>query len=386
MKKQFYMGFWNYLNAGSRDPELLAEEWQDLGMNLAMSSFYDPDKCSFNMFNKELLSAKEKGISVILCDKRAHWTSLRDGNEQSYRKGIIEIKNDLAGDNSVIALNICDEPTTDEIPKVIKAAIIVREILPDKFAYINFFPYWGADFFDKMHVLGKDYSNFIADVCLKTGMPIVSYDCYRQCAIYNTEAGLDLYFQNLNLFKKAAEKIGIPLWTSLLSVGHWDFRVPTADDFRWQLSTAAAHGCTGVVWFYIYARFKVPSFRESPFDEFFEKTQTYYALRREIKIFMKYFGDYLAMSKLIKVEHFGQCYGGTEGFQCDKYIDSIECRTNTALIISRFLTQEGKIAVMIVNNSQKLPANICVRSSYFYMKSGGKQSYWLSPGEAVWLN
>ena len=88
----------------------------------------------------------------------------------------------------------------------------------------------------------------------------------------NREEGIEYYFYNLNRFREYALKAGVDLWTTLLSVGHMVFSVPTEDEIRWQISTAAAHGAKVIFWFYIYGRLLESNYRQSPFDQYDEKT------------------------------------------------------------------------------------------------------------------
>jgi hypothetical protein len=57
------------------------------------------------------------------------------------------------------------------------------------------------------------------------------------------------------------------------------------DDIRWQISTACAHGAKGIFWFYIYGRLLESSYRQSPFDQYYNKTATFDALARQMRLF-----------------------------------------------------------------------------------------------------
>ena len=91
---------------------------------------------------------------------------------------------------------------------------------------------------------------------------MLCYDCYTQ--MNPEEEGTDRFFLNLKYYSDAAKAAKLPLWTTLLSVGHYRYREPNEDDLRWQLSAAAACGCKGILWFFIYMRAPMSNYRVSP--------------------------------------------------------------------------------------------------------------------------
>ena len=83
-----------------------------------------------------------------------------------------------------------------------------------------------------------------------------------------------MYFGCLKMFADAARRHGLPLWITPLAVGHFRYRCPTEDLFRWQVNTAAAHGMTGFVWFFFYMRDPHDNYRVPPIDEHWERVET----------------------------------------------------------------------------------------------------------------
>lgn len=265
------MGFWNYVRTGDLVPAAAAQDWKALGFNMAMSTEYD---CGVNRKEEmlaELDAAEAQGIREILCDRRTRWQTLREQGEAAFRRGVAAVRDDFCSHAAVFGLHIGDEPNKDDFAVAVDAARIVKEMIPGKAAFINFYPadngYW---FTDLMGTDASGYDRKLKSAVTQAGLPVLCYDCYTQCFAYDKESGLHRYFANLNLFRRVAEQTGVPLWTSLLSVGHWKYRVPTEDDFRWQISTAAAHGCKGILWFFVYERLLESSYRNSPIDQWGE--------------------------------------------------------------------------------------------------------------------
>ena len=137
-----------------------------------------------------------------------------------------------------------------------------------------------------------DYEDVLVDAITRSSLSMVSYDNYTQCYNRNKEYGLDMYFDNLRIYSNVAKRCGVSLWTTLLSVGHWSYRIPSEDDLRWQISTAVAHGVNAILWFYLYARELEDDFRGSPFDLFYRKTATYENMVRQNNIFNQYYAKY----------------------------------------------------------------------------------------------
>ena len=65
--KKFYMGFWNYTPTGALDEAQAAQDWKDLGMNLAMSSAFARGDDKARLL-KQLDEAHRNGIKVIVAD------------------------------------------------------------------------------------------------------------------------------------------------------------------------------------------------------------------------------------------------------------------------------------------------------------------------------
>lgn len=386
MTGTFTMGFWNYVRTGDLVPAAAAQEWKALGFNMAMSTEYD---CGVNRKEEmlaELDAAEAQGIREILCDRRTRWQTLREQGEAAFRRGVAAVRDDFCSHAAVFGLHIGDEPNKDDFAVAVDAARIVKEMIPGKAAFINFYPadngYW---FTDLMGTDASGYDRKLKSAVTQAGLPVLCYDCYTQCFAYDKESGLHRYFANLNLFRRVAEQTGVPLWTSLLSVGHWKYRVPTEDDFRWQISTAAAHGCKGILWFFVYERLLESSYRNSPIDQFGERTPTFGALSRQNRIFMKHYADKFAAADLIRVEHYGACYGDTPAFCSDALAESVSADTCVPLVVSRFRTPTGK-ALVVVNASQELPALVTARLGRAAAVKDKTVRFWLAPGQLHWID
>ena len=376
-KNFFPIGFWNYVPCGKIDPEQSAKDWKELGMSLAMSCDYlSPADKEFML--KNLDAAKAEGIKIIVCDCRVNWRNLTAKGEKDYRRDVDKAIKDFGSHPAFYAFHVGDEPDKTTWDDMLKATKIVAE---KSRPFVNHFPYYDEDFAERVGVADHNgFTDKLKHMIKSTGADILSYDCYAQCRIHGREEGIENYFMNLNNYYAAAKDCNVPMWTSLLSVGHWNYSVPSEDELRWQISTAVAHGAKGILWFYVYGRFLESSYRQSPFDQYYRRTQTFENLARQNKLFRDYLAPRLANAELIETFHVGKSYGGTKLYSTHAIKGFIINRQyNNPLILSRFKDEDGKEFIFAVNNSQ----NDIDRITGTY----GDKTFdnWLAPGQGVIL-
>ncbi|MBQ7912433.1 MAG: hypothetical protein IJ308_09125 [Clostridia bacterium] len=287
MKKNYKIGFWNY-KAVPQNPEKDIERWVDIGFNLASSFEYSDTESDKQRINATLRACEEKKIETILFDSRARYTELKSKGDEVYKANIREIIKDFGSKGAFKFLFLGDEPKKEDLDVVAKAYEIVRKecsLIP----FVNYFPklefegYRGCTGFSR-----ENFETEMQEHFEKVRPEIVSYDCYTQLEEFNPTEGIRIYFENLIIFSRLAKKFNAELWTSLLSVGHWQYKLPTEDDIRWQYSTATAFGVTGMMWFYLYQWKLEDNYRGAPIDLYDGKTPCYDDLRRQTKIFREY--------------------------------------------------------------------------------------------------
>lgn len=388
-KKKFSVGFWNYNGVGYVDAKRAISDWRELGINLGMTSVYDCGKDEYKVYASELDEAEKAGMKLIVCDTRTLWKTLQTQGEAAFRKGVQDIRKAYGLRPSVYAFYVGDEPPATDFEDVIRAARIVKEIIPEKEPFVNFFPYLDGPTFRRTvnAQCRADYGEHIKRMVTQGDLPVICYDCYTQCNEDRSTLGLSRYFENLEFYGNLSKQLHKPFWTGLLSLGHWGYRVPTEDDFRWQLSTAAAYGCTGVLWFTLYTQGE-RSCRESPFygTTPWERSDTFGRLKRQIYFFMHRFGDKFANSSLLKVMQYGEYIAETPSFCADEYIKHVDTVSYHApLIVSEFEKQDGKKAIVFVNRSQERSTRVrYVLQDKF--TAAAETELWLAPGDLAWID
>lgn len=383
---RYNIGFWNYVQFGTTDIKSAVTDWKELGINLAMSFEYDPDKHKISDVYLLLDECLKADIKVILCDKRTIFLSLAEKGETEFQKGVKAACSDFAAHPAVFGFHIGDEPNKTQWNYAEKAFLTVKNCAPNLTPFINFLPYYLDDNFESfVGVKRENYKERISEFIQKTGAKLISYDFYGQCNYFDKDTAIDTYFKNLNLFREAAFDNDCIFFTSLLSVGHWGYRVPSEDDLRWQINTAVAHGAKGFFWFFIYERTLDGSYRGSPVDLFWEKTPMYDSLARQNHIFNDYFAAKLSDYELISVEHNLKNYGGTKLFSGNDLLKHISYVINPEpLAISVFQNKTGERCVTIVNLSQDKPS--CVKFEFCDAFEKYNQTCWLAPGQLCYFS
>jgi hypothetical protein len=342
---KFPIGFWNYTPIGDQDATSVGD-WADAGMTLALSPNYGPEPDQILKMRSILDAAAEKGIRMILCDQRSRWQSLMQKDEATYRAEFRQAVADLGGHPAVLGFHVGDEPDAKNFPFACRASSIQKEIAPHLSPFCNLFPWYSGV------ATCVDYENWAAylDEYVTRAKPdFLCYDCYTQ--LVPGDENMDMYFRNLREYSEAANRHNIPFWTTLLSVGHFRYRCPREDDFRWQINTAVAHGAKGLLWFFFYMQ-KLDNYRVSPIDEHGERTETFEWLSRTNRTFLKTQAAVIQDLDLQKVSHVGRAWGGYPLLDGRDLVIKAASKFGTDLIVSEFRHKNGDDYVAVVNNSQ----------------------------------
>ena len=379
----FKIGFWNYVETGILDPKKAVKDWKELGMTLPMSFAYDPKKHKKEDMIALLDECHKEGMKVIVCDIRASYRTLCKIGVEAYEKGMREAVADFASHPAVFGFEVGDEPNKEQWQSAIDAYKINLKCAPHLTPFINMFPMWGEDDFElALGVPGEKYADLNADFMQKAGAKLISYDYYGQCAFFEREKWLDLYFKNLNIFKEAAERNNGQYFNSVLCVPHWAFREPTEDDIRWQISTSVAHGASGIMWFFIYERTLDGSYRRSPIDLFWNRTPLFDILSRQNRIYNEFYAKILKGYHFDKVWHYLKALGDTEEFVGNSELEGIKHIVNPVpTAVSRFINNEGKVAYILVNLSQTEPTKI--QPNFTGTLAKYNEAFWYAPGQMI---
>ncbi len=404
-KNAQFFGFWQYLSFSQLyegELERCVSEWKDMQMNLAYSFWCDANENDEAKLSKLLDDCLANGIQLIVVHAHVSWWNYQEKGLEQYEKDVKRVIAKFESHPACFGFMIGDEPNKNnwEDAKILTKLV---QNNTSKVAFINFNPPWyGEEFVAMMGFPGEEYPQKIGEFIEETGLKVLCYDYYGSMCTHHRLNKLNSHFKTLTIMYNVAKKYNIPCWNSGLSIGHWDFRVPSRDDIRWQIATSVAHGIKGILWFELYEGRKSllehyknvadgkevankNVFRENwegaPINAFGEKTDTYWQIRDLQREFWIKYGDILPYLELEEVHHYGRPYGGHYYYfdGCDKNIAHFESHYRTDATVSRFRdTRTGETVYMIVNNSQEEKDVFKLTFSEEYAKYS--TSRWLNPG------
>lgn len=347
--KKFPLGFWNY---PSIDKVPLSEvaRWREAGMTSIQTPVF-----SYETDKKEQLLAfldeiEAQGMDCFLRIRDMIYKRFV-GREEELAALIDRVRADFGDHPAVRGYYIGDEPRSpEEIRTCVEMFRIIRERAPEAEIFLNFLPYYTDIENDCLG--GQRYDEWISGFLKETGCKILSTDCY--CQLNPEREGIHNYFMNLHKNVAAAEAGGAECYNTVLSCGHFRYRVPTEDDLRWQLSTSVASGVRGILWFLYYEENVGNNYRGAPVDALGEESETYRALRRVQRIFLHDYADYMVRLRHTYTCHFCESFGGYPMFESGVgRVRRASSGHGTPGILSTFTDEEGKEYLVVVNNDQR---------------------------------
>lgn len=339
MQSSFPMGAWVYRDLNQVTKKDI-DDWRDCGLTLTFSPNYDPEKHDKQKMLDIMDYCYECGIRLIVCDRRARWGKAAEEPEE-YKKRFQEAYNDFGKHKATWGFHVGDEPSLDAAPNVVKAYEIQLEVAPELVPFINYFPFYEPRIDDIAKAIFPNIE-----------MKHMCYDYYAQMVKGQKPDG---YFKQLKKFKEHADKYGVPLWTTLLSMGHWAYEEPNRNDFIWQISTAVASGCEGLLWFHFYTQKASANYRNGPINKFGERSLTYINMSEAIREFHLVHGEHFSHLKLVKSYHVGEAFGGYDLFKegdSDVILKVEDVRNHNPLILSFFKDENGDDYFAVVCNSR----------------------------------
>lgn len=347
--ERFPMGFWN---TQSIDEVTLDEVagWAACGMTLTCGPYYWPGDEARRAKMLALLDECAKyGIRLILSDVRGSWNGA--STDPEYRTRFAEAVDDFGHHPATFGFHVGDEPGKDRYDDVRAAIAIQREVAPHLTPYLNLLPT-----FDYLlpHIGAESYDDWRTRILPTFGLPILSFDCYTQMNPYGDGDGVEKYYHCLRTYSLGAKQEGIPLWSIVLSIGHFNYRCPNEDDIRWQLYSSIVHGAKGILWFYYRLMRPYINYRNPPVDHLGERTETYTWLSRQLRTFHRTYGDIMQRLNHVASWHVGRAFGGWPSY-VDGVHPLVTCyvsKSGVDAVLSRFTGEDGAEYIAIFNNSQ----------------------------------
>src|SRR5579885_2367890 len=221
---------------------------------------------------EDLERVRAAGLTCFVTDRRANgydWTSLPP--EAEIRKQIASLKQEAGGNPAALGFYLWDEPAVPLMAGMGKVAALLREAMPDKWPYVNLFPYRVPP--DR---LGTDnYDDYVRMLVHTIHQPFLSYDNY---SLVSGEM-LDYFYINLEIVRRLSLETGTPFWNCILANSHFNYMEPSDATFNLQVYATLAYGGRGIQYFTDYSPHN-GNYRLGAIDQFGNKTATWDALRR----------------------------------------------------------------------------------------------------------
>ena len=377
MNKKFVFSMWTYNDIREFTPDEI-DVWIDLGMTLPMLPTTYIGRDDPSILKPWLDKAQERGIQVIVNYSGMSYGDYAELGRDEYIKRVKPLYDALADHPAVHGFCIGDEPFNK---KAIEASLetlkINKELAPHLSPYLN---YTGAtEDFSAETLGGRDLTGWIKHAKEESGVDEICFDTYSQTI--NDGEGTTSHLISLKKWKEAARAADdSELWGCLLSSAHHVYSPPDETGYRWQINTAAAAGLRGVLWFRLYDRANVITYYGSPIDEFGDRSEAYYALKRCQRRFNNHFGEIFMKLRHKSTYMINSNRGVFPEFTEGTHDVITKIRANDETMISFFEDENGDEFLCIVHCEKRFYGDVYVhfdKSKYylseFYM-NGAVQS------------
>ncbi|HOX37233.1 MAG TPA: hypothetical protein PL033_04520 [Candidatus Brocadiia bacterium] len=354
---RYPVSFWSYTNLGQHMKymdEAEVEEWADAGFTVPQSPGYDPNNPEHVAHMRKMLDwAQARGMKLILGDPRGYARKGPGGDggliPPDYADGIRKAVAQFGDHPALFGLHVGDEPDADMKEAFFECYRVQKEIAPKLHPFANLLPHFPGI---ELRAGTPGWPAYLDEFVKKSNADLISYDCYAQM-----NPGVDGwkdYYRNLRLYREAAQRNGVPFWNTTLSVGHFRYRCPNYDELRWQFNTTVCSGASGILWFFYYMRQPHANYRLSPVDENWDRTETYYDIRRFQKDFHRHYGGLFLKIAPTRVNFHPEEIGGGKVFTPNELVSVLSPdKKDHPLLLGEFADVEGRRYVMLVNNSMR---------------------------------
>ncbi|MGD9518444.1 MAG: hypothetical protein AB7W28_02925, partial [Armatimonadota bacterium] len=352
---KFPISFWSYTHLREHSQYMTeeeVEEWADAGFTVPQSPSFDPVDPEHKAHMLRLLDwAQARGMKLIICDPRCHYRPLKLGTDgrapEEYTQGVRAAVADFGNHPATFGFHVGDEPGSEDKDAFFACYRAQKEAAPDLHPFANLLPYFPGI---EARAGAENWPAYLDEYVGESKADLISYDCYAQ--MNPGQGGWNNYYENLRLYREAALRNGVPFWNTVLSVGHFRYRCPNLDEIRWQFNTTIASGAHGLLWFFYYMRQPHANYRMSPVDELWDRTQTYYDIRRVQQNFHRHYGDLFTRIVATRVTFFPEPFGGGDKFTPNGLLSKVAPdHADHPILIGEFVDLQGRRYVMIVNNS-----------------------------------
>jgi hypothetical protein len=308
------------------------------------------------------------------------------------RRDITDLRKRIGENPAALGFFLRDEPPASLMPGLGKLAGLLREEMPDKWPYVNLFPYRVSP-----AVLGtSDYDSYVRMLVKTIGQPFLSYDNY---SLVNGEM-LDFFYTNLEIIRRLSLETKTPFWNCILANAHFNYMEPSDATLNLQVYTTMAYGGRGIQYFTYFAP-HIGNYRLAAVDQFGNRTATWEMLRRTNNQ-IHALAPVLVRLRSTGVYHYPDVPEQAQALAAGKLVESVEMtqryiRPPVAgrFLIGEFEDERNRPYFMLVNKDLKNSFQFRVHLRQTGRKlirispySGqeepfGREMDWLAPGSGI---
>lgn len=312
--------------------------------------------------------------------------------DDTIRRDTAALKKQIGDNPAALGFFLRDEPPASLMPGLGKLASLLREEMPDKWPYVNLFPYRVSP-----AILGtSDYDSYVRMLVKTIGQPFLSYDNY---SLVNGEM-LDFFYTNLDIIRRLSLETKTPFWNCILANSHFNYMEPSDATFNLQVYSTMAYGGRGIQYFTYFAP-QIGNYRLAAVDQFGNRTPTWDMLRR-INNQIHALAPVLIRLRSTGVYHYSDVPEQAHPLAESKLIESVEMTqryvrppAGARFLIGEFEDAQNRPYFLLVNKDLKNSFRFNVRLRQRGQKlirispySGqeepfGREMDWLAPGAGV---
>lgn len=220
----------------------------------------------------DLNAVRDAGLTCFLRDEwiNSH-TPPNVPSDSEIREHFAQLKREIGDNPAALGFYLHDEPSAGVMPGLGKLAAGLRQAMPDKWPYVNLFPYRVSP-----ERLGtRDYDSYVRMLVKTIGQPFLSYDNYSLVG----GQMLDQFYTNLDIVRRLGLETKTPFWNCILANSHFNYMEPSDATFNLQVYSTLAYGGRGIQYFTYFAP-TIGNYRMAAVDQFGNRTTTWDMLRR----------------------------------------------------------------------------------------------------------
>ncbi|MHB1356294.1 MAG: hypothetical protein ACYCZF_09995 [Anaerolineae bacterium] len=243
-----------------------------------------------------------------------------------------------------------DEPRFEGIPNLARLTRAFQAADNYHIAYSNLLPTNG----DSTGLGTIDYRTYLRAYIEQVRPAFMSYDYYGM----REDGDHPWYLGNLEVMREESLRAGLPFMNIFLTVPHFAYRNPSAEDLRYQVYTSLAYGAKGLTYF-TYHTPDIENYHEAVTDIYGNMTEKYPHVR-QLNFELQKLGPWLLKLTSTSVYHTGSspavcqrhvgadAFSQADGFGCD-------------LLVGEFVDDEQLPWVMVVNKDRQHSAWVKVK-------------------------